>query len=127
MVGGAIRIMDKLGLNRDSFLRRDVLELVRDPFHGAWTTVYSSHAKADGAPSVFCCLAEKEMREEVLVGVDGPVRPDSFSPGFEACGDDVRYINCSRPGYTFLVAETCFHPLEQRQLHINNVSVETSA
>lgn len=36
MVGGAIRIMDKLSLNRDSFLQRDVLELVRDPFHGAW-------------------------------------------------------------------------------------------
>lgn len=35
MVGGAIRIMDKLGLSRDSFLQRDVLELVGNPFHGA--------------------------------------------------------------------------------------------
>ena len=86
MADDAIRIMDKLGLNRDSFLQRDVLELVRNPFHGVWTTVYSPHAKADGTPSVFCCLAEKEMREEILVGVDWPVHVDSFSPGFEACG-----------------------------------------
>ena len=83
MVDGAIRIMDKLGLNRDSFLQRGILELVRNPFHGAWTTVYSPHTKADVTPSVFCCLAEKEMREEVLAGVDWPVHVDSFSPGFE--------------------------------------------
>lgn len=57
MVDGAIRIMDKLGLNRDSFLQRDVLELVRNPFHGAWTTVYSPHAKADGTPSVYQLLS----------------------------------------------------------------------
>lgn len=50
MAGDAIHIMDKLGLNRDSFLQRDILELVRNPFRSAWTTVYSSHAKADGTP-----------------------------------------------------------------------------
>ena len=92
MVGDAIRIMDKLGLEYDCFLQRDVLGLVNNPFRGAWTTVYSSHAKADGAPSIFCCLAEKEMRDEILVGVDWPVRADSFSPGFEVCGDDIRYM-----------------------------------
>lgn len=47
MVGDAIRIMTKLGLNRDSFLQRDVLELVGNPYRDAWTTVYSSHAQAD--------------------------------------------------------------------------------
>lgn len=120
MAGDAIHIMDKLGLNRDSFLQRDILELVRNPFRSAWTTVYSSHAKADGTPSIFCCLAEKEMRDEVLAGVDWPVHADSFSPGFEVYGDDARYISGSRPGYTFLVAETYFHPLEQGQLHVNN-------
>lgn len=120
MVGDAIRIMDKLGLEYDCFLQRDVLELVNNPFRGAWTTVYSSHAKADGTPSIFCCLAEKEMRDEILAGADWPVRADSFSPGFEVCGDDIRYINGSRPGYTFLVAETYFHPLEQGQLHVND-------
>lgn len=120
MLGDAIRIMNKLGLNHDSFLQRDVLELVGNPFRGAWTTVYSSHAKADGTPSIFCCLAEKEMRDEVLAGVDWLVHADSFSPGFEVCGNDVRYINGPRPGYIFLVAETYFHPLEQSQLHINN-------
>lgn len=120
MAGDPIRMMDKLGLNRNSFLQRDVLDLVGNPFRGAWTTVYSSHAKADGTPSIFCCLAEKEMRDEVLARVDWPVHADSFSPGFEVCGDDIRYINGSRPGYTFLVAETYFHPLEQGQLHVNN-------
>lgn len=120
MAGDAIRIMDKLGLEYDRFLQRDVLGLVNNPFRGAWTTVYSSHAKADGTPSIFCCLAEKEMRDEVLAGVDWPVRADSFSPGFEVYGGDVRYINGSRLGYTFLVAETYFHPLEQGQLHVND-------
>ena len=72
MAGDPIRIMDKLDLNRDSFLQRDVFDLVGNPFRGAWTTVYSSHAKADGTPSIFCCLAEKEMRDEVLAGLARP-------------------------------------------------------
>lgn len=35
MAGDPIRIMDKLGLNRNSFLQRDVLDLVGNPFRGA--------------------------------------------------------------------------------------------
>ena len=120
MGNDAVRIMEKLGLDRSRFLQQDVLMLVSNPFRDVWTTVYSSHAEADGVPSVFCCLAEKEMRDEILAGVNWPVHADSFSPGFEVCGDAIRYIQCSRPGYTFLVAEAHFHPLEQKQLLINN-------
>ena len=113
-------IMDRLGLDSDRFFQRDVLELVKDPFRDAWTTVYSTHREADGLPSIYCYLADTEARERLLDRVDWPVHAQSFSPGFETSGDSAQFVDCLYPGCTYLVAETYFHPLEQHQLLINN-------
>mgnify|MGYP004628893825 CR=1 FL=1 len=113
-------LIDRLGLDRGRFLQGDVLKLVENPFHDVWTTVYSLHDKTDGTPAIFCCLAEMDMRDTILGDVDWPVNADSFSPGLEECRDGVRYFDTLHPEYTYLVAETYFYPLEQRQLLVNN-------
>lgn len=113
-------LIDRLGLDRERFLQRDVLKLVENPFHDVWTTVYSSRCKTDGTPAIFCCLAEMDMRDTILGDVDWPINAGSFSPGFEDNGDEARYFDTLHPEYIYLVAETYFYPLEQRQLLVNN-------
>lgn len=120
MRNGADKLIGELGLDRDRFFQRNVLELVKNPFRDVWTTVYSTQGKMDGAPSIFCCLAEMEMRKSILDGADWPVHAESFSPGFEMSGDNVRYVSCAYPGYTYLVAKMYFHPFERCQMVINN-------
>ena len=120
MRNNADKLIEKLGLDRDRFCQRGVLELVENPFRDVWTTVYSMRDEADGTPSIFCCLAEMKMREAILEGTDWPVHAKSFSPGFEVNSDGVRYNNRAYSGYDYLVAEMYFHPFGRRQLVINN-------
>lgn len=120
MANEAEQLIAELGLDRGRFFQRDVLELVENPFRNVWTTVYSVRTEAGGAPSIFCCIAELDMRETILDGTDWPVHANSFSPGFEVRGDKARYVDCAYTGYTYLAAEMYFHPLERGQIVINN-------
>lgn len=45
-----LRVLAKLGLDAKPFEQEKVIELVKNPLSGAWTTVYSHHDAADGRP-----------------------------------------------------------------------------
>lgn len=107
------KVLAKLGLGADPFKQEKVIELVKNPLSGAWTTVYSHHAAADGSPSVFACFADPARKQEILAGDDWLKNASSFSPGFCMYRDDVTYHNGRDGGYDFIVAEQYFFSLEQ--------------
>lgn len=110
------RVIEKLDLNRREFFQEDVLDFVDRPFRNVWTTVYSHNDSSDPTPSVFACLAEPQLEETILSGVDWIKHADSFSPGFCESADGVTYDNGQNDGYYYLVAEEYFHPMETGQL-----------
>lgn len=113
------RVLVKLGLDAKPFKQEKVIELVKNPLSGAWTTVYSHHAAADGRPSVFACFADPARKLEILAGDDWLKNASSFSPGFCMYRDDVTYHNGRDEGYDFIVAEQYFFSLEQAQILVN--------
>ena len=114
-----LRVLAKLGLDADPFKQEKTIELVKSPLSGAWTTVYSHHAAADGRPSVFACFADLARKQEILAGDDWLKHASSFSPGFCVCADDVTYHDGRDEGYDFIVAEQYFYPLDQAQILVN--------
>jgi hypothetical protein len=109
-------IIKELGLNWREFFQEDVLDLIDRPFRDVWTTVYSHRDPSDPALSVFACLAEPQLEETILSGVDWIKHASSFSPGFCENSNDITYVNGQDDGYYFLVAEEYFHPMETGQL-----------
>jgi hypothetical protein len=61
-----------------------------------------------------------KRKDEILSEYDWPVNENSFSPGFEYSWDDVRYLDGNSEGYTYLVAEELFYPMDEQQYVINN-------
>ena len=57
------KLLAKLRLDVEPFKQEKVIELVKNPLSGAWTTVYSHHAAADGRPSVFACFADLTRKQ----------------------------------------------------------------
>ena len=118
------RIVRNLSLDRDKVFFVDAIRQVENPFRSVWTTVYSSGIAADGVPSVFCCLARPEMKQKILSACDWPVHADSFSPGFEESFEggsrSVKYLNGLESGYSYLVAEEYFHPMDEQQFIVNS-------
>lgn len=113
------RVLVKLGLDAKPFRQEKVIELIKNPLSGAWTTVYSHHADANGRPSVFACFADLTRKQEILAGDDWLKNASSFSPGFCIYGDDATYHNGRDEGYDFIVAEQYFYPLDQAQILVN--------
>lgn len=114
-----LRVLAKLGLDAKPFEQEKVIELVKNPLSGAWTTVYSHHDAADGRPSVFGCFADLTRKQEILAGDDWLKHASSFSPGFCVCADGVTYHDGRDEGYDFIVAEQYFYPLDQAQILVN--------
>lgn len=113
------RVLANLGLDAKPFRQEKVIELVKNPLSGAWTTVYSHHTDANRRPSVFACFADLTRKQEILAGDDWLKNASSFSPGFCIYGDDVTYHNGRDEGYDFIVAEQYFYPLDQAQILVN--------
>lgn len=113
------RVLVKLGLDAKPFRQEKVIELVKNPLSGAWTTVYSHNAATNGRPSVFACFADLTRKQEILAGDDWLKNASSFSPGFCLYRDDVTYHNGRDEGYDFIVAEQYFYPLDQAQILVN--------
>lgn len=114
-----LRVLARLGLDAKPFEQEKVIELVKSPLSGAWTTVYSHHDAADGRPSVFGCFADLTRKQEILAGDDWLKHASSFSPGFCVCADGVTYHDGRDEGYDFIVAEQYFYPLDQAQILVN--------
>lgn len=114
-----LRVLARLGLDAKPFEQEKVIELVKSPLSGAWTTVYSHHDAADGRPSVFGCFADLTRKQEILAGDDWLKHASSFSPGFCVCADGVTYHDGCDEGYDFIVAEQYFYPLDQAQILVN--------
>lgn len=114
-----LRVLAKLGLDAKPFEQEKVIELVKNPLSGAWTTVYSHHDAADERPSVFGCFADLTRKQEILAGDDWLKHASSFSPGFCVCADGVTYHDGRDEGYDFIVAEPYFYPLDQAQILVN--------
>ena len=113
------RVLVKLGLDAKPFKQEKVIELVKNPLSGAWTTVCSHNATDNGRPSVFACFADLTRKQEILAGDDWLKNASSFSPGFCLYKDDATYHNGRDEGYDFIVAEQCFYPLDQAQILVN--------
>lgn len=114
-----LRVLARLGLDAKPFEQEKVIELVKSPLSGAWTTVNSHHDAADGRPSVFGCFADLTRKQEILAGDDWLKHASSFSPGFCVCADGVTYHDGRDEGYDFIVAEQYFYPLDQAQILVN--------
>lgn len=114
-----LRVLAKLVPDAKPFEQEKVIELVKNPLSGAWTTVYSHHDAADGRPSVFGCFADLTRKQEILAGDDWLKHASSFSPGFCVCADGVTYHDGRDEGYDFIVAEQYFYPLDQAQILVN--------
>ena len=112
-------ICSNLKLDFNTFSQLDVLQFVRKPFSGVWTTVYQVKKGLYDAPSVFSCLSNLELEEEILGGTDWIHHADDFDPGFCATGDRTFYGNGRDEGYDYLVKEIYFHSLERAQLHVS--------
>lgn len=66
-----LRVLAKLGPDAKPFEQEKVIELVKNPLSGAWTTVYSHHDAADGRPSVLAVLPtlhENRRFLQVMIG-----------------------------------------------------------
>lgn len=113
------RIISKLGLEGVDFYQADVLKQIDDPFRGVWTAVYAHHGDQGASPSVFACIAEPRLKQEILSGDAWIKHANSFSPGFCESASGVAYLNGQDDGYYFLVAEEYFHPMEREQLLLN--------
>ena len=115
-VNSAIRA---LNLDSSYYKQADVISFVENPFCKVWTTVYQNHESLYSAPAIYSCLADIELEEEILKGVDWLRDQGSFNPGFYSTSDGTFYENGRSDGYDFLVKETYFHSLETGQLHVN--------
>lgn len=96
-------ICSNLELGFNTFDQLDVLQLVRKPFSGVWTTVYQVKKGPYDAPSVFSCLSNLELEEEILGGTDWIHHAEDFGPRFRVTGDGTFYGNGRDEGYDFLV------------------------
>ena len=108
-----------LNLDSSYYKQADVISFVENPFCKVWTTVYQNHESLYSAPAIYSCLADIELEEEILKGVDWLRDQGSFNPGFYSTSDGTFYENGRSEGYDFLVKETYFHSLETGQLHVN--------
>ena len=84
-------ICDRLGLDVNVFGQLGVLPLARNPFSSVWTTVYQVKEGPYDAPSVFSCLSNLELEEEILGGTDWIRHVEDFDPGFCVTGDEILY------------------------------------
>lgn len=112
-------ICDRLGLDVNVFGQLGVLPLVRNPFSGVWTTVYQVKKGPYDAPSVFSCLSNLELEEEILGGTDWIRHVEDFDPGFCVTGDGILYGNGRDEAFDYLVKKVYFHSLERAQLHVS--------
>lgn len=112
-------ICDRLGLDVNVFGQLGVLPLARNPFSSVWTTVYQVKEGPYDAPSVFSCLSNLELEEEILGGTDWIRHVEDFDPGFCVTGDEILYGDGRDEGFDYLVKEVYFHSLERAQLHVS--------
>jgi len=62
------RVLANLGLDAKPFRQEKVIELVKNPLSGAWTTVYSHHTDANRRPSVLPTLHESRRSLQAMIG-----------------------------------------------------------
>ena len=118
-----LKVVDEVilanNLDEPHFKQADVIQFVKNPFGGVWTTVYQAREEPYSYPSYFACLADTALESKILEGTDWLRHADSFDPGFTETSDGALYENGHDDGFDFLVKAIYFHSLEQWQFHVN--------
>lgn len=112
-------IIQKLNLQASFFKHADVIKLVENPFGNVWTTVYQIGESIFNEPAIFSCLANIDLRDELLDETWWLRHPQDFCPRFCETANNTYYENGRSDGYDFIVKEIYFHSLAIKQLHIN--------
>lgn len=112
-------LIQLLGCDARKFEQTKAIELIKNPFNSPWTTVYDNSDTPSDCLSIFSCFAEKNLESEILSGQEWIKHAGSFSPCFCVTSDGVLYEGIGSDGFSFIVAEQYFYPLDKKQFLLN--------
>lgn len=115
----ASNIAEVLGCDSERFEQKRAIGLIENPFNSPWTTVYDTSEEPPKSLHIFSCFARADLEAKILSGQDWLKYADDFSPCFCKTPNGVMYEEIGSDGFDFIVAEQCFHSLNEVQLILN--------
>lgn len=112
-------LIDKLGLDSDQYSQCETIELIKNPFKSAWTTVYDYSNLTNSSTVIFSCFANPVSENVILSESDWTKQPEDFLPAFVTTGNKTEYEPSNSDGYEFIVTRQDFPTLDGSELILN--------